>query len=122
VRDVLLGHYYILSHGTRQVLAEEPEADAERLLAAKAVLAGSIAYSRVDDYELICSIENPDCVGAHDPARSDIDSRKTLQDEQIQMIQRRGEDTNQALARRGDGNWQVIADFQPFQPAMLGDC
>src|SRR6185437_14666173 len=63
--DVPLGHDYIVCDGAWRVLAEQAKSNAERLLAAAAIFAGPVAEPRIDDYEIICSVEDTDRVGAH---------------------------------------------------------
>jgi hypothetical protein len=57
------------------VLAEETKPDTQGLLAATAILAGSIAQSRIDDDEIICSVDVSDSIRAEDPWWRDVNSR-----------------------------------------------
>lgn len=103
------------------MLAEQTKLDAERLLSAAAILAGTVAYPRIDDYEIICSIDDSDRVRTHYPCRRDIYARQAFEDEQVEMIERGSEDAYPHFTRAWRRDWKVFAELETLEAAVRGD-
>jgi hypothetical protein len=103
------------------MLAQEPEADAERLFATEAELARAVAYARVHDNEFICSVDEPHGIGTHYPVRRDSHARQALEDEEIEVIESRSKYTNAHLSRTGRWDRDIVAKLEAIEAAVRGD-
>jgi len=113
------------------MFAEDSVARTERLLSLSAVLARSIAQSRIDD-DVVADAETghtiPDrlydsrCIGAKSPWSGDRDVRQTADDEQIEAIERDSMDANAYVARPFQlGHREIIAKLDAIESAVTGD-
>jgi hypothetical protein len=100
------------------MLAQETEFDAERVFPAKAIGTGTVADTGVDDDEVVCTVEDPHSVPAHDPGRCDGDPREAAQDKEVEVVQGSGEHSDANLARAGGGNWEIGTVFEAVKAAV----
>src|SRR6185503_11247863 len=91
-------HHDILGDRTRMVLAENAEAQAQRLLAIAAVRARPIANARIDhhaiadrdlSHALSDRVDDASAIGSENPWRRDGDTGHSTDDEEIEVIERR---------------------------------
>src|SRR5690348_3041260 len=124
-------HDDIFREGSRQVLAENPESHAQRLLAVATVFAGAIANTRIDDdrvadrhvaHLLASGIYDSRPVGAEYPTGSDVDARKTAHDEEVEVVERRRAHPNPDIGRPPDRRHrQIVSQLELVQSAMSRD-
>lgn len=113
------------------MLAEDAESWAQRLLARATVFAGSIAqagihHNAVADskcHDLIADgIDHTGGVGSQSPRRSDRDAGQAGNDEQIEMVERRGAHADAHVVGAAQlGHREIIAELYAVQPAMRRD-
>ena len=99
------------------VLAEYAEMNAKRLLAGSAVLARSVADSRIDDdpvadhaasFRVLADrVDDTGRIGAHDPWRTERHARQPFEHEEIEMIESRSRHAHAHLSRGHFGNRQI---------------
>src|SRR5581483_1629822 len=121
----------LLGERPGQMLTEYGEVHALGLLARAAVLAGPIADAGVHDHVVPDLdrvdgrpdlVDNARGVAADDPRRRDFHVRQTAHDEQVQVIERAGEDADADVGWRGQHRrGQIRAVLQLIESAMRGD-
>ena len=127
--DILLGHDDALSDGPRQVLAEQPVVDAQRVLAGAAVLAAIVRDPRVD-HDAVARPHRPYLgsrrlhhAGAVRPqdVREAVLAGQAPHDMEIEVVERGGAQRDADLARphrRGVGH---IGEVQLVEAAGSAD-
>jgi len=107
VSGVLLGHYDILRHRSRQLLAQNAVAATQRLLAGAAVFARIVGDARID-HDPVARSYRPDfgpdgihdtrAIRAHDVGKA-VFVRQPAHHEQVEVVERRGARRHADLVR-----------------------
>jgi hypothetical protein len=121
----------VLGEEAREMLAVDLVARAERLLAVEAVLARAAARPRVDDDAVAGPhgrharpdrVDDAGSVGPDDPRRRDRDVRQPADDEQVEVVERRGLDAHAHVGRLANlGRREVVAILELIEGAVSGD-
>lgn len=85
------------------------------------VIARAVAQSRIDDDEIICSVDHADSVGADNPWGSDVDSGETADDKDVEVIDRSSEDAHTQLTRTWLGDGDICTVLKAVKAAMRGN-
>jgi hypothetical protein len=113
------------------MLAEDAIARTERLLAGKAVLTGAIAQARIDD-DVIADRDAADIgadlvddaggVRAKNPGRRIRHAGQAGDDEEVEMVERRGAHADAHIRRANHlGNRKIVAILDAIEAAVAGD-
>src|SRR5687767_5507976 len=111
------------------MLAEQPVADAQRMLARAAELTGVVGDSRIDEHPVAGlhvrdagthRLDDPGAVGADDVRKAAGSSRQPFDDEQIEVIERGRANRDAHLARLRGGGVRDIDDLEVTGTASGG--
>jgi hypothetical protein len=113
------------------MFAKYSKVDAKRLLASSAILADSVADSRVDDdpiadHEVCFRIlaDRVDCAGrirSQNPWRTESRARQPFHHEKVEVVESRSSHADAHMSRTNIGDRQVGAVLDPVESAMRRD-